>query len=81
VLLPDVTVPGGRLRDLARRGFLLLTTPGVGSAGLRSVEIPVGGALGARPGEAWLVRPDAYVAAVLSAPADIGPALRRASGD
>ncbi|OXM69951.1 FAD-dependent monooxygenase [Amycolatopsis vastitatis] len=80
VLLPDVTVPGGRLRDLARQGFLLLTTPGVGSAGLRSVEIPVGGALGARPGEAWLVRPDAYVAAVLSSPADIGRALRRASG-
>ncbi|RSD09326.1 FAD-dependent monooxygenase [Amycolatopsis eburnea] len=65
VLLPDVTVGSGRLRDLARQGFLLLTTPGVRAEGIRSAEIPVGGALGARPGEAWLVRPDAYVAAVL----------------
>jgi pentachlorophenol monooxygenase/3-(3-hydroxy-phenyl)propionate hydroxylase len=82
VLLPDVTVPSGRLRALARQGFLLLTTPGVTSAGVRSVPIPVGGALGARPGEAWLVRPDAYVAAVLSEPsaADVDRALRRASG-
>ncbi|HET6706334.1 FAD-dependent monooxygenase, partial [Amycolatopsis sp.] len=80
ILLPDVTVAGGRLRDLARAGFLLLTTPGVPAAGLRSVEIPVGGALGARPGEAWLVRPDAYVAAVLRDPADVGRALRRATG-
>ncbi|WP_410667398.1 FAD-dependent monooxygenase [Amycolatopsis sp. cmx-4-68] len=65
VLLPDVTVASGRLRDLARRGFLLLTTPGVRAPGMRSAEIPLGGVLGARPGEAWLVRPDAYVAAVL----------------
>jgi 3-(3-hydroxy-phenyl)propionate hydroxylase len=68
ILLPDVTVPSGRLRDLARQGFLLLTTPGVAASGMRSAEIPVGGALGARPGEAWLVRPDAYVAAVLPEP-------------
>ena len=67
------------MRDLARQGFLLLTTPGVDPAGLRSVEIPVGGALGARPGEAWLVRPDAYVAAVLQDPAEIGRALQRAT--
>jgi pentachlorophenol monooxygenase/3-(3-hydroxy-phenyl)propionate hydroxylase len=82
ILLPDVTVPAGRLRDLARPGFLLLTTPGVRPAGPRSVEIPVGGALGARPGEAWLVRPDAYVAAVLPEPsaAEVERALRRASG-
>ncbi len=65
VLLPDVTVASGRLRDRARQGFLLLTTPGVAATGARTVEIPVGGALDARPGEAWLVRPDAYVAAVL----------------
>ncbi|MEU0538036.1 FAD-dependent monooxygenase [Amycolatopsis tolypomycina] len=80
ILLPDVTVAGGRLRDLARQGFLLLTTPGAPAAGVRSVEIPVGGALGARPGEAWLVRPDAYVAAVLRDPAAAGRALRRATG-
>jgi 3-(3-hydroxy-phenyl)propionate hydroxylase len=80
ILLPDVTVAGARLRDLARPGFLVLTTPGVSAAGLRSAEIPVGGALGARPGEAWLVRPDAYVAAVLRDPAGIGRALKRATG-
>ncbi|MFG1647639.1 FAD-dependent monooxygenase [Amycolatopsis sp. NPDC049252] len=81
VLLPDVTVASGRLRDLARQGFLLLTTPGVDAAGMRSAEIPVGGALGARPGEAWLVRPDAYVAAVLPGPTapEVAVALRRGS--
>ncbi|MDT7802077.1 MAG: 3-(3-hydroxy-phenyl)propionate hydroxylase [Actinomycetota bacterium] len=81
VLLPDVTVASGRLRDLARQGFLLLTTPGVDPAGMRSAEIPVGGALGARPGEAWLVRPDAYVAAVLPGPTapEVAIALRRGS--
>ncbi|MEA5365112.1 FAD-dependent monooxygenase [Amycolatopsis sp., V23-08] len=82
VLLPDITVPAGRIRDLARQGFLLLTTPGVDAAGMRSAEIPVGGALGARPGEAWLVRPDAYVAAVLPDPTapEVAIALRRGSG-
>ncbi len=82
VLLPDLTVESGRLRDLARQGFLLLTTPGVDAAGMRSAEIPVGGALGARPGEAWLVRPDAYVAAVLPDPTapEVAIALRRGSG-
>ncbi|WP_329048078.1 FAD-dependent monooxygenase [Amycolatopsis sp. NBC_01488] len=80
VLLPDVTVASGRLRDLARQGFLLLTTPGVAAAGLRSAEIPVGGALGARPGEAWLVRPDAHVAAVLQDPAEASRALQRCRG-
>ncbi|MFJ1759966.1 FAD-dependent monooxygenase [Amycolatopsis sp. NPDC088138] len=83
VLLPDVTVASGRLRDLARQGFLLLTTPGADApAGMRSAEIPVGCALGARPGEAWLVRPDAYVAAVLPDPTapEVAIALRRGSG-
>jgi 3-(3-hydroxy-phenyl)propionate hydroxylase len=86
ILLPDVTVPSGRLRDLARQGFLLLTTPGAVPTGLpadlRTAEIPVGGALGVRPGEAWLVRPDAYVAAVLPGPttAEVTRALRRSSG-
>ncbi|MDQ7807053.1 FAD-dependent monooxygenase [Amycolatopsis sp. A133] len=79
ILLPDVTVAGRRLREQARQGFLLLTTPGVvAPAGVRSAEIPVGGALGARPGEAWLVRPDAYVAAVLRNPPELAPALQRA---
>jgi 3-(3-hydroxy-phenyl)propionate hydroxylase len=38
------------------------------------------GLLGAWPGEYWLIRPDAYVAAVLTDPAGLVPALRRAIG-
>ncbi|GAA1948452.1 FAD-dependent monooxygenase [Amycolatopsis minnesotensis] len=39
-------------------------------------------ALGAKPGELWVIRPDAYAAAVLRAPchADLAGALRRALG-
>jgi pentachlorophenol monooxygenase/3-(3-hydroxy-phenyl)propionate hydroxylase len=39
-------------------------------------------ALGARPGEVWVIRPDAHVAAVLVHPdaAAVGAALRRAAG-
>jgi 3-(3-hydroxy-phenyl)propionate hydroxylase len=33
--------------------------------------------LGARPGETWLVRPDAHVGAVLAAPAEVPDAVRR----
>jgi len=38
------------------------------------------GALGARPGEVWVVRPDAYVAAVLPPDGDVLGAARRAVG-
>jgi 3-(3-hydroxy-phenyl)propionate hydroxylase len=38
------------------------------------------GLLGARPGEYWLIRPDAYLAAVPTDPAGLVPALRRAIG-
>ena len=92
ILLPDapVTARRGRMRALARDGFLALTTEGVT---LRDAPVPVlaladidrtGGlakALGARSGEIWLVRPDAYVAAVLYDPADLSAALRRALGE
>jgi len=72
VLLPDITVSAGRLRDLARQGFLLLTTPGTPVSGPTPVvEVPEGGELGVRPGEVWVVRPDAYVAAVARSPAEL----------
>ncbi|GAA4668849.1 MULTISPECIES: FAD-dependent monooxygenase [Amycolatopsis] len=101
VLLPDapvVTPRGpGRIRELARDGFLLLTAPGADDGVLTAAaaapgpvrvlaldEIDPGGALtaalGARPGEVWLVRPDAHVAAVLTDHRDITPALTRALG-
>jgi 3-(3-hydroxy-phenyl)propionate hydroxylase len=81
-----------RLRELAREGFLVLLTEGVDPAAAegaaRAVAAPVrvapldttvGAALGARPGEAWVLRPDAHVAAVVP-PADLETALRRALG-
>ncbi|MBW0114796.1 FAD-dependent monooxygenase [Pseudonocardia abyssalis] len=99
VLLPDapVTAPGGRIRALARDGFLLLTAdavPGaaeeaVGAGGpVRVLALPdvdpdgtLGAALAARPGEVWVVRPDAHVAAVLVHPTaeQIAAALHRAA--
>ncbi|SDY88195.1 3-(3-hydroxy-phenyl)propionate hydroxylase [Modestobacter sp. DSM 44400] len=37
-------------------------------------------ALGVRPDEVWVLRPDAHVAAVLTSAADVAPALARATG-
>jgi pentachlorophenol monooxygenase/3-(3-hydroxy-phenyl)propionate hydroxylase len=34
-------------------------------------------ALGARPGEVWVLRPDAHVAAVLTCSGDVAPAIAR----
>ena len=84
----------GRFRQLARDGILLLTTDGVDfepamDVGaplriLRLSEIDVTGvlaeALAARPGEVWVIRPDAYVAAVLTDPAEVPAAVSRALG-
>jgi pentachlorophenol monooxygenase/3-(3-hydroxy-phenyl)propionate hydroxylase len=110
IVLPDLAVAGsgsagsgsagpGRLRALARDGFLLLAAPGADLAAGRAVAAaaacplqvlamadadPSGrlaAALDARPGETWLVRPDAYVAAVAAGSADgLAVALRRALG-
>jgi len=87
-LVPDVRTARGRLRDLARTGFLLITdrddvvVDGRFSAPVRvlATTSAVTAALGAYPGETWVVRPDAYVAAVVPAGADVNPALRRACG-
>ncbi|MET0236441.1 MAG: FAD-dependent monooxygenase [Kibdelosporangium sp.] len=84
-LVPDVATPAGRLRALARSGFLALTDLALPSA--RGVAVlPVRApsdlteALGFKPGEIWLVRPDAHVAAVVSTPDDLPAVLRRACG-
>jgi pentachlorophenol monooxygenase/3-(3-hydroxy-phenyl)propionate hydroxylase len=47
-----------------------------------SPEVDLAEALGSRPGEVWVVRPDAHVAAVVPAgrPADLRAALERALG-
>ncbi len=89
ILIPDSPVTGGgRLRELVRDGLLLLTTSpvelSVGSAAPLSVvsltELGLDNAvLGARPGEAWLIRPDGYVSAVLTdlSPQSLTAAVRR----
>ncbi|HEY6934948.1 MAG TPA: FAD-dependent monooxygenase [Marmoricola sp.] len=85
----------GRLRMLLRRGITVLTGPGVdprevvvpASAGapaqVHAFDDLVPGlsdALGARPGELWLVRPDAHVAAVVRDPAHLATPLSRLLG-
>jgi 3-(3-hydroxy-phenyl)propionate hydroxylase len=90
-LVPEAPTPEGRLRALARDGFLLLS--GGANPDLCRFAAPVrvlplvfpsglAAALAANPGETWIVRPDAHIAAVLSAPAegDVLAALRRACG-
>jgi 3-(3-hydroxy-phenyl)propionate hydroxylase len=83
VLAPDALVPGGtRLRAVARTGFVLL---GACASDLDLVTpLPMDDrlrqALGAYPGELWLIRPDAHVAAVLTHPSQVPAALRRSLG-
>jgi 2-polyprenyl-6-methoxyphenol hydroxylase-like FAD-dependent oxidoreductase len=86
---PEIT----RLRQLARSGFTVLlgddapSPPGpwprdVPIAVRRMRDLDPGPtlreALGARPDEAWLLRPDAHVAAVVTTPADLTRAVARA---
>ena len=84
--------PPNRLRALARESFLVLITdgadPAAAHAAARAVAAPVrvapldpavAAVLGARPGEAWVLRPDAHVAAVVQT-ADLETALCRALG-
>jgi 3-(3-hydroxy-phenyl)propionate hydroxylase len=80
-----------RLRQLARGGVTVLVGDdtalpqglpgGLPIAVHRISELDAGStlreALGARPEEIWVLRPDAHVAAVLSHPADVAPAVNR----
>jgi pentachlorophenol monooxygenase/3-(3-hydroxy-phenyl)propionate hydroxylase len=80
VLVPDAPVdPGGRLREIARDGFLVL-----GDVDLEAVKtaVPAPVRILRRPGEVWVIRPDAHLAAVLAEPdpAAVRAALRRAAG-
>ncbi len=78
VLVPDVPVGDTRLRALARDGFLLIGGEAPGVASL-PMEGSVAEVLGARPGEVWVVRPDAHVAAVVPA-GGVATALATATG-
>jgi pentachlorophenol monooxygenase/3-(3-hydroxy-phenyl)propionate hydroxylase len=89
----DGTSRPRRVREVARDGLLVLAGADVAAAraAASSVPTPVGvlelgtgelaTALGARPGETWILRPDAHVAAVLDRPSpeSIARALRRAT--
>jgi 3-(3-hydroxy-phenyl)propionate hydroxylase len=85
---PDVV----RLRQLAREGVTVLLgddapLPDLSAAGDLPVTVQRMGhldpsgllpeALGARPDEVWVLRPDAHVAAVLTRAADVAPAVAR----
>lgn len=102
VLVPDalVALPDRvYFRELARNGFLLLTTGDVEAARqaadtvkapCRVLDLPaidpegtLTAALEAKPGEVWVIRPDAHVAAVLPRPgaAELTSVLARALAD
>jgi pentachlorophenol monooxygenase/3-(3-hydroxy-phenyl)propionate hydroxylase len=84
-----------RLREIARDGFLVLAGAGVrpesvtvpdGVGPVRVLALPeidpsgeLTTALGARPGEVWVIRPDAHIAAVVTSDA-VAAALDRALG-
>ena len=87
VIVPDVPawLDGRRIREVLRDGYSLLLGAGTSAPAfdvdmpfrtldLKALE-PLMLALGVRPGEAWLIRPDAHVAAVLTDPT---PAALRA---
>ncbi len=83
-----------RLRQLLRDGFCVLAArgaelPDVSAAPwpVRVLSLPefdregvVADTLGARDGELWLVRPDAYAAAVVTEPTSLVEAMQRAVG-
>ncbi len=83
--------PASRLRELARLGLTVLLADDAPDVDVPAGGAPVAvhrmtgldasgmlaAVLGARPGEIWLLRPDAHVAAVLTDPADLPAALAR----
>jgi pentachlorophenol monooxygenase/3-(3-hydroxy-phenyl)propionate hydroxylase len=102
VILPDAALPGGRLRQICRDGFLVLlgeaADPGLFAQVVGKdlaapltvrgfAELDGTGALadrlGAGPGEAWLVRPDCHIAAIIprAEPEAVLAAVRRACGE
>ncbi|MFI6322134.1 FAD-dependent monooxygenase [Nonomuraea sp. NPDC050556] len=73
VIMPDLEIPGGRLRELCRSGFLVLLGEMLDSRLFAQVLGKVTTApLAVReladlvePQEAWLIRPDAHIAAII----------------
>ncbi|WP_433431237.1 FAD-dependent monooxygenase [Nonomuraea sp. CA-141351] len=99
VILPDMRLPGGRLRELCRDGFLVLLGEMCDSRLFAQVlgkviTVPhavrgfteldgLAERLGAGPDEAWLIRPDSHIAAIIphAGPESVADAVRRALGE
>jgi 3-(3-hydroxy-phenyl)propionate hydroxylase len=96
VIVPDGPLGDGRLRQVVRDGFTVLRYGDGAGEFARAAETvtrapvrvavlepgPLADALEAVPGDAWLIRPDAHVAAALpgATPEDLARALRRSLG-
>ncbi|TDD00082.1 pentachlorophenol monooxygenase [Nonomuraea deserti] len=102
VILPDVPLPEGRLREFCRDGFLVLLgemcdsrlfVQVLGKVNKAPLAVrgfaemdgtgSLAGKLGAGPDEAWLIRPDSHIAAIIphAGPESVAVALSRALGD
>ncbi|MDN5854515.1 MAG: FAD-dependent monooxygenase, partial [Actinomycetia bacterium] len=94
VLLTDGTSGARWLREVAREGLLVLTGADAAPARVAAASVPApvavlqlsttgepATALGLRPGETWILRPDAHLAAALDRPSpeSVVRALRRAT--
>lgn len=82
ILVPDVVLPDGtRLRSLSRTGPVVLGAPAPPAGWDHVTVVPMDDdlrrALRARPGEQWLLRPDAHVAAITRDPSALTAALHR----
>ncbi|MGN9841807.1 FAD-dependent monooxygenase [Nonomuraea sp. H19] len=101
VILPDMALPGGRLREMCRDGFLALLgemcdsslfmqvlgkviTAPLAVRGLAEIDGTgsLAARLGAGPDEAWLIRPDSHIAAIIphAGPESVAVAVSRALG-
>ncbi|MEU6710201.1 FAD-dependent monooxygenase [Nonomuraea sp. NPDC046802] len=101
VILPDMALSEGRLREFCRDGFLVLLgdmcdsslfvqvlgkviTAPLAVRGLAEIDGTgsLAERLGAGPDEAWLIRPDSYIAAIIphAGPESVAAAVSRAIG-
>jgi pentachlorophenol monooxygenase/3-(3-hydroxy-phenyl)propionate hydroxylase len=101
VIVPDVPLPGGRLRQFCRDGFLVLLGEMCDSSLFvqvlgKVITVPLAvrelaemegtgslaDTLGVGPDEAWVIRPDSHIAAIIprAGPDEVAVAVSRACG-